>query len=106
MRERRDAKKTLLCAVKFWSIKPGVPTLRRGARSVALKQGYTAGELDRAERALIKGGYLRDGGQKSAKTLVVTPKGRAISCKTTKLAPWTNDGHPGAALEGDCGCGG
>jgi hypothetical protein len=101
-RVKHDAKTTLLCAVRFWSVTPGVPTLRSGARHVALKQGYSAAQLNKAERELIREGLLERGksGGRGAATLRVTPAARKRSCVRVRLAPWTNDGYVGADLKG------
>lgn len=64
------------------------PTLRSGVRHVARKQGIRPGELDRAERQLVKDGLMvkpRRG------VLALTDKGRTVSnshCKRIELAPW------------------
>lgn len=55
---------TLLCALRFWGGAgfPGratvTPTLRKGVRHVARKQGITPRELDAAERAMVKKGLV------------------------------------------------
>jgi hypothetical protein len=122
-RKKQSTARTLLCATKFWSHcfssgssldpifndpkKPCTPTLRRGVRHVV--QGIrgsgrygtrpSPAEIDRAEKLLIKQGFLR----RSGNTLQVTEKGRKASCKTTDLSPWTDSQYPGSALSG-CGC--
>lgn len=134
-RTKQDAKKTLLCATKFWSHNyddggvldktfnrqsdgGSVATLRKGVRSVARRQGHSPAALDKAERQLVKEGLLE---KPRPGTLRVTGKGARVSCSTTDLSPWTDAGYPGAALNGvrrkakrrttkrrksSCGCGG
>jgi hypothetical protein len=101
-RQRKDVKTTLLCAVKFWSIdKSGkTPTLRAGVRHVVRKQGFTPAAIDRAERELIREGkiqVLRNFGvtRRGSKSIKLLDD---VDCSTVKLAPWTDDGYPGAAL--------
>jgi hypothetical protein len=89
---------TLLCAIKFWSIDDGkTATLRSGVRSVVRKQGFTPAAIDRAERELAREGKIQVGGTRSGKTLKLLDD---VNCSTVKLAPWTDDGYPGASLSG------
>jgi len=99
-RVRQSAVKTYLCAVRLWALSPTVPTLRSGVRHVVRKQGFAPREIDKAERALVTQGMVELGGQRTGKSVRLTPKASSISCSTTKLAPWTNAGYPGAALAG------
>ena len=96
-RRRASAKKTLLCAAKFWQISPGVATLRKGVRHVARKQGFSPAELSRAERQLVTEGKLE---KTSRGEVRVTPKGQREACSTVKLSPWTDAGYLGASLSG------
>jgi hypothetical protein len=100
MSKRRPApvRTTLLCAVKFWSIDDGkTPTLRAGVRHVVRKQGFSPAAIDRAERELVREGKLAVGGARGGKTLKLLDD---VNCSTVKLAPWTDDGYPGASLSG------
>lgn len=108
-RRRAPLKKTVLCAVKFWSGtgSPGHPlykkrtaTLRSGVRHVARKQGYSTSEIERAERELERDGLIIRRGKGTGATLKTTPKGSRQSCKSVKLAPWTDEQYPGSQLEG------
>lgn len=98
----QSAKATLLCAVRFWSGSPGTPTLRRGVRHVARKQGLTPSEIDRAERQLIRAGLVQLSGQRMGKAIGLTPKGLKVSaraCPYVHLPPWRPYPHhmkPGA----------
>lgn len=98
-RQAAPVRTTLLCAVKFWSVdKTGkTPTLRRGVRHVVRKQGFSPAAIDRAERELVREGKLAVGGARSGKTLKLLDD---VSCSTVKLSPWTDDGYPGASLDG------
>jgi len=96
-------KATLLCAIRFWSFdKQGGPTLRRGVRHVVRAQGITPAQIDRAERALIRGGYVQLSGKRSGKAIGLTAKGRrtaARACPAVPLPPWRPYMHhmpPGA----------
>lgn len=89
-----NARTTLLCAVRFWGGAgfPGrattTPTLRKGARHVARKQGVTPRELNAAERTLVKSGLVT---RPRAGVIALTEKGIKVSsraCKTVTLAPW------------------
>lgn len=114
-RERVGVDRTILCATRFWSIDstirggyakgPTTPTLLRGVRSVVRKQGFSGPEVTAALRRLERGGFVKLGGQRSGKTIALTAKGGKVGCSTVSLAPWTDDGYPGASLSG-CGCGG
>lgn len=92
----RSAETVLLCATRFWGIGKATgsyttPTLRAGVRSVVRKQGLSPAEIDRAERALVKRGYLRKGGKRSGASLALTEKGAKVSarvCKRVELPPW------------------
>lgn len=82
-----------LCAVRFWSHQPGslTPTLRRGVRHVARKQGVTPRELDAAERALVATGHLKRSGKRMGAAIGLTEKGLKLSsrvCQNVSLAPW------------------
>ncbi len=102
-RKAAPVRKTLLCAIKFWSIDGGkTPTLRAGVRHVVRKQGFSIAAIDQAERELIREGKIQRGfnlgekrrGTKSLRLL------DTVDCSTVKLAPWTDDGYPGASLDG------
>lgn len=93
-RTKHDADTTLLCAVRFWSVAPGVSTLRAGVRTVVRRQGFSSAEIDAAERRLIAAGLY----ERTGKTVKLTPAAASRSCKRVSLVPWTNDGHPGARL--------
>jgi hypothetical protein len=87
-----NARTTLLCAVRFWGVEPGVATLRRGARHVARKQGVTPRELDKAERSLVKGGLVS---RPRAGEIALTGKGVTVSsraCRNVELPPWDAPG--------------
>ena len=101
-RRKADVKKTLLCATRFWSLgwrerDNSTATLSSGVRHVVRKQGFTPQEINRAERELVREGKLEveRGG---AKSLRLTDAGNRVSCTNVKLAPWTDDPYPGAAL--------
>jgi hypothetical protein len=89
----RDPETILLCSLRFWSGagqgKPSTtPTLRKGVRTVARKQGITPTELDKAERQLVRGGLAT---KPRAGVIALTDKGRTVSnshCKRIELAPW------------------
>jgi hypothetical protein len=89
----RDPETILLCSLRFWTGagrgKPSTtPTLRKGVRLVARKQGVTPAELNKAERQLVKGGLATRPG---AGTIALTDKGRTVSnshCKRIELLPW------------------
>jgi hypothetical protein len=119
-RKRKSTARTLLCATKFWSHcysgggvldpifndphKPCVATSRRGVRHVV--QGLRHGgrwssrpspsEIDKAERFLVKNGFL----VRHGRTLRVTERGRRVNCATVDLSPWTDSQYPGSALSG------
>jgi len=101
-RRAAPVRTTLLCAVKFWSIDGGnTPTLRSGVRHVVRKQGFAPATIDRAERELVREGKLAiGGGKRSGKTLKLLDD---VNCSNVKLAPWTDDGYPGASLSGRSG---
>jgi hypothetical protein len=107
-RRRQDVTKTYLCAVKFWSgaydrgsggyhsSKPqpdggGLTPLRAGVRHVVRKQGFSPAEMNRAERALLREGKIE---QPHRNAVRITAAGRRVSCRTTKLTPWTDKGYP------------
>lgn len=98
-RQVAPVRKTLLCAIKFWSIdKSGkTPTLRKGVRHVVRTQGFKPAAIDRAERELIREGKIAVAGGRTAKTIRLLDD---VSCSTVKLSPWTDDGYPGASLSG------
>jgi len=88
-----DPERFLLAATIFWGMNNGVPksgetttpTLRKGVRHVARKQGVDAADLNKAERSLIKRKMLVRSGEGAA-TLALT----AIGYKAAKrLAPDT-----------------
>lgn len=90
------AKETLLCAIKFWSGIPGEGsragqgTLRKGPRKVARTQGFTPSELDKAERELVREGFIT---RPRAGVVALTSRGiqrGAKSCARVSLAPWDN----------------
>ena len=90
--------KTLMCAVKLWSIDRGrTPTLLQGVRHVVRKQGHSPAHVDRAIRELTRRGAITISGGRSAKTIKLNDD---VSCGNVKLAPWTDDGYPGANLAG------
>lgn len=98
----QSPKATLLCAIRFWSINPGTPTLRRGVRHVARKQGLSPAEIDHAERQLVRSGLVQVGGKRMGKTIGLTPKGLKVAnraCPNVHLPPWRPYPHhlkPGA----------
>jgi hypothetical protein len=101
-RRKADVKTTLLCATRFWSLgwrerDNRTPTLSSGVRHVVRRQGFTPKEIDRAERELVREGKL-EVGRGGAKSLRLTDAGNRVSCANVKLAPWTDDPYPGAAL--------
>jgi hypothetical protein len=97
-RKPAPVRTTLLCAIKLWSIDKGkTPTLRSGVRHVVRKQGFAPAAINRAERELVREGKIAIGGQRSGKTLRLLDD---VSCSSVKLAPWTDDGYPGAQLDG------
>jgi hypothetical protein len=98
-RQAAPVRKTLLCAVKFWSVdKTGkTPTLRSGVRHVVRNQGFSTQAIVRAESELIREGKLAASGHRSAKTLKLLDD---VNCSSVKLSPWTDDGYPGASLSG------
>lgn len=99
-RKAAPVRTTLLCAIKFWSIdKAGkTPTLRQGVRHVVRKQGFTTAAIYRAERELIREGKIAvSGTYKNSKTIRLLDD---VNCSGVKLAPWTDDGYPGASLSG------
>lgn len=106
-RHKVGVERTLLCAVRLWSIDGMIggrnvgttPTHARAVRQVVRKQGYTSAQIATAERRLIRGGFVKMGGGHH-KTIALTPKGGRVGCATVKLAPWTNEGYPGATLRG------
>ena len=90
----RDPETILLCSLRFWSGQGGKPhthmTLRRGVRHVALKQGMSPAQLDRAERQLVKGGLVLKSKVHRGQ-IALTDKGRTVSnshCRNIELAPW------------------
>lgn len=93
MTHKYDATTVLLCATRFWaggggSIPRTTPTLRKGVRHVARKQGVTPRELDKAERGLIAKQLLvkpRKG------VIALTDKGLMVAtwaCGNVPLPPW------------------
>jgi len=85
----------LLCATRFWALRhsPTTPTLRSGVRHVVRKQGVSPGEIDRAERSLVKRGLLARGGARSSATIALTQKGLKLTgraCPRVDLPPWDN----------------
>jgi hypothetical protein len=87
---------TLLCALRFWGgVSRGVPagatttpTLRKGVRLVARRQGITPRELDKAERSLVKRGLAS---RPRKGSIALTEKGVKLSsrvCQSVSLAPW------------------
>jgi hypothetical protein len=98
----QSPKATLLCAIRFWGVSPGVPTLRRGVRHVVRKQGVSPAEIDRAERALVRGGLIQLSGKRSGRAVALTPKGMRVAsraCPNVHLPPWRPYPHhlpPGA----------
>lgn len=116
-RTKHDAKKTLLCATRFWSIdhsmtgkwqetnKGTTPSFRHAIRHVVRKQGFSSSEIEKAEQQLVKDGLLIRGGGGSARpyarpTLALTPKAASVSCARVKLAPWTDAAYTGSTLTG------
>ncbi len=108
MRQKVGIERTFLCATRFWAHGPPgrtryqgtVPTLLKGVRNVVRKQGYTGPQVEKAVRKLARQGFIELGGKHSGKTVRLTDKGGRVGCGTVKLAPWTNDEYPGAALRG------
>lgn len=98
-RKPAPVRKTLLCAIKFWSIdkKGNTPTLRSGVYHVVRKQGFESRAIGRAEKELIREGKIATSGTGTGKALKLTD---TVDCSTVKLAPWTDDGYPGASLDG------
>ena len=101
-RQRKNAKTTLLCATRFWSLgwrerDNSTPTLSSGVRHVVRKQGFTPKQIDAAERALVREGRL-EVGRSGAKSLRLTDKGNRVNCTSVKLSPWTDDPYPGKDL--------
>ena len=103
----KSPKTILLCATRFWAgggvIPRTTPTLRKGVRHVARKQGVTPAELDAAERALVKGGLLRKPGKGS---VALTIKGLKIAnraCRRVKLPPWNPQANFDKGSEGPFG---
>jgi hypothetical protein len=65
-----------------------MPTLRKGVRHVARKQGITSDELDAAERAMVKGGLIM---RPRPSAIALTERGLKLSsrvCQGVTLAPW------------------
>lgn len=88
-----DPTTVLLCATRFWAGGAGAfprttPTLRKGVRHVARKQGITPRELDKAERGLVAKNLLvkpRKG------VIALTEKGLMVAtwaCRDVPLPPW------------------
>ncbi len=100
MRERVGLARTILCATRFWSQSPSTPTLLKGVRAVVRKQGFSGPEVGKTLHALERGGFVKTGGRYSGRTIVLTEKGNRVGCANVRLAPWTNDGYPGANLRG------
>lgn len=95
-RQAAPVRKTLLCAIKFWSIDSGkTPTSRSGVYHVCKKQGFDSMTVGRAEKELIREGKIEK--DSSGETLRLLDD---VSCSTVKLSPWTNAGYPGASLSG------
>lgn len=96
-RKHANVETTLMCAVKFWRIGADTPTLMAGVRHVVRKQGFAPTQINRAVRELSRRGDIRLGGKRTGKTVQLM---RDVNCSTVKLAPWTDDGNPGAQLSG------
>lgn len=101
MRRKATLRKTYLCAVKFWRAgHRDVRTLASGVRNVVRKQGYKSQDIYKEERRLQREGLIDMAGG-FYKAVRLTPKGeKRATCKSVKLAPWTNDPYPGSMLEG------
>lgn len=102
----KDAKTIVLCSVRFWAnagfntFPPHTirttATLRKGARKVARSQGLTPAQIDKAERELLKRGYIRYGkdnhtGKVDRSTIALTDAGKRVSrkaCYRVELKPW------------------
>lgn len=109
-RERVGLDRTILCAVRFWSVSrgperwskgPTIHTLLPGVKKVVRMQGYTTEQINKALKKLEKGGFIetKRAGATHA-SIRLTDKGGRVGCARVKLAPWTNDEYPGAALRG------
>jgi hypothetical protein len=99
----------MLCATRFWVAAGGLhpkpmplttPTIRRGARNVVRAQGFKSAEIDKAERELIRRGYLIKTGKG---TIALTVKGAKVSrkaCHRVTLAPWNWEASYRGRLDG------
>lgn len=58
-------------------------------------------EMDKAERLLVKNGFL----ERSGRTVRVTQKGRRVKCDRVNLSPWTDGQYGGSKLSGFMTCG-
>ena len=104
-RYHTGVERTLLCATRFWSMTKTrgtatVPTLLSGVRHVVRKQGFTPAAIDKALKKLEAKGLVVTGGARTAKTIALTAQGGRVGCATVRLSPWTDNGNPGAQLEG------
>lgn len=84
----------LMCSLRFWggagSGASTTPTLRSGVRHVARRQGVSPRELDRAERSLVRQGYISKRSDGAA-ALALTERGLKFSrdlCRGVELPPW------------------
>jgi hypothetical protein len=99
VRKKFPLKRTYLCAVKFWRTGPLIPTMASGVRHVVRKQGHSSDNIYGMERALEREGLLQVS-RSVPRTVALTPRGeRRASCRTVRLAPWTDKGYPGSQLE-------
>nr|PZN18209.1 MAG: hypothetical protein DIU80_23250 [Chloroflexota bacterium] len=101
----KDPTTILLCATRFW-VSAGVdfplttPTLRAGVRTVARAQGLTPAELDKAERALVRRGYIT---KPRRGVVALTPRGAKVSrkaCYRVQLTPWNWEASYYGRLDG------
>lgn len=104
-RERVGLERTILCATRFWSVARAArgtttPTLARGVLDVVRRQGFSSTQISAAMRKLKRGGFIKTGGTRSGRTIALTEKGGRVGCARVRLAPWTDDGYPGASLHG------
>lgn len=104
-RYHTGVERTLLCATRFWSMTKTrntatVPTLLQGVKHVVRKQGFSAAAINGAIKKLEAKGLITTGGVRSGKTIALTSQGGRVGCATVRLSPWTDDGYPGASLEG------
>lgn len=86
-----NEEKIVLCAVRFWSVSPGTPTLRRGVRTVARKAGLSSRTIEATERRLVSAGMLVTPGGKTSISIGITPLGMTMTNSfydDVPLPPW------------------